>query len=205
MNSSDTIVAFDLHSVILKPDWKEIGRILWKWPHKFYLLSCAFRMKFIWKCLTLLFQEPTDEEYFALFQEYCPTLLPLIIDLFNSFKPMNDMVCILKELKTKGYELHIVSNVGPRRFKALKKHLPQVINLFDRVKINNGDVHHLIKKPSPEFFRDYIRDNNPENKQIIFIDDNKHNIKAASGFGIIGIRFTSANQLCKSLKQLGIL
>ena len=205
MNSSDTIIAFDLHSVVFAPSWKEVIKILWQWPHKLQILVCVFRPRFVWHGFTLLFHEPTDEEFFALFHEQCPKLLPLAIELFNSFKPMRGTVDILKELHAKGYVLHIVSNVGPRRFKTLKERFPQIMELFAMAKVNNGKAHHIIKKPNPQFFIDYLRDYIPEGKSVIFIDNNKHNIKAAAALEINGIRFKSPVQLRHALKERHIL
>jgi hypothetical protein len=34
MNTKDTIIAFDLHSVIFKANIQEMLRILWQWPKK---------------------------------------------------------------------------------------------------------------------------------------------------------------------------
>lgn len=205
MNQINTILAFDLHSVVFTPNWKEIIRILWRWPHKLHMIVCAFNIRFVWKCFALLFKNPTDEEYFALFQKYCPKLLPLIIDLFNSFKPIDGMVSLLKALKAKGYELHIMSNIGPRRFTYLQQRYPHIIGLFNKAKINNGDIHHLIKKPSLDYFNSYLQDYNPEGKQVLFIDDNKQNIKAANCLGIQTILFTSLHKLRHTLTQLNIL
>ena len=205
MNSTDTIIAFDLHSVVFTPNWHEIIKIFWHWPHKLLILACFFRFRFIWQCLTLFFHEPTDEEFFALFHERCPKLLPLAIAMFNSFEPMDGTVEILKELKAKGYVLHIASNVGPRRFKRLKERFPLIMNLFDDAKTNNGKANGIIKKPNPQFFIEYLRDYNPTHKKVIFIDDNKHNVKAARAFGIIGIDFKSPCQLRQALVQLQIL
>ena len=157
MNPSDTIIAFDLHSVVFAPNWKEVIKILWRWPHKLQIIACAFKPRFVWQGFRLLLHEPTDEEFFALFHERCPKLLPLAIELFNSFKPMRGTVDILKELHTKGYNLHIVSNVGPRRFKTLRERFPQIMDLFDKAKVNNGKAHAIIKKPNPQFFIEYLR------------------------------------------------
>lgn len=204
MNSSNTIIAFDLHSVVFTFNYKKALSILWLWPHKLSLLLCMFRIRLVWKCFTLLFHSPTDEEYFSLFGQYCPKLLPLIIDLFNAFKPINSTVTLLKELKAKGYELHIMSNIGPRRFEYLKTHYPDIIALFDKAKINNGNMLHLIKKPNLEYFSDYVKNYNTHNKSILFIDDKEKNIESASALGIIGIRFTSTDKLQTALQNLGI-
>ena len=205
MDSSNTILAFDLHSVIFTFNYKEALSIIFKWPDKLTLFLCAFKIRLVWKCFALLFHNPTDEEYFALFQQYCPKLLPLIIKLFNAFRPIKTMVDLLKELKAKGYELHIVSNIGERRFEFLKKRYPDIIALFDKAKITNSDVQHLIKKPSHEYFISYLKDYNSDHRSIIFIDDKEQNIEAATKAGIIGIRFISADKLRCIFSKLGIL
>jgi FMN phosphatase YigB (HAD superfamily) len=202
MNPTNTIIAFDLHSVIFTLNYREAFSILWRWPHKVSLFLCGFRIRLVWKCLTLLFHNPTDEEYFALFQQYCPKLLPLIIELFNAFIPVDSMVDLLKELKENGYELHILSNIGPRRFEFLQKRYPDIIALFDKVKITNGNIRHLIKKPNLDYFMSYLRDCNPRGKLVLFIDDKKRNIEAANAVGIIGIKFTSADKLRCTLSKL---
>ena len=205
MDSSNTIIAFDLHSVIFTFNYKEALLIIFQWPYKLTLFLCAFRIRLVWKCFALLFHNPTDEEYFALFQQYCPKLLPLIIELFNAFRPINTMVDLLKELKAKGSELHIASNIGARRFEFLKKRYPDIIALFDKAKITNSDVQHLVKKPSQEYFMSYLKDYNSDHRSIIFIDDKEQNIEAATKVGIIGIRFISADKLRCTFSKLGIL
>jgi FMN phosphatase YigB (HAD superfamily) len=206
MNTNkDTIIAFDLHSVVFKANIQEMLHILWQWPKKLKLLLCGLNLKLIWKAFRLLLNDPTDEEFFALFQSYCPALLPLIVKLFNAFKPIDKTIDILKELKSQGYILHIASNIGPRRFTALQNRYPDIIGLFEKATINNGNIENLIKKPHPEFFEKYLRDNNPEHRPVIFVDDKLRNITAAQKHGIQGIQFHSPEQLRKALTEMHIL
>ena len=65
---------------------------------------------------------------------------------------MRGTVDILKELHAKGYVLHIVSNVGPRRFKTLKERFPQIMELFAMAKVNNGKAHAHHKKTKSTVF-----------------------------------------------------
>jgi putative hydrolase of the HAD superfamily len=131
--------------------------------------------------------------------------LPLIINLFNAFKPIDPTVELLKELKTKGYELHIVSNIGQRRLGFLKNRYPAIIALFDKTKIPYGDIHHLVKKPNLEYFIGYLKDYNPQRKLVLFVDDKKQNIEAAASVGIVGIKFTSVDKLRCAFSKLNIL
>jgi len=77
--------------------------------------------------------------------------------------------------------------------------------LFEKATINNGNLENLIKKPHAEFFEIYLRDNNPEHKHVIFVDDKLRNINAAQNFGIHGIQFRSPEQLRRALTDMHIL
>lgn len=204
MNPHDVVLAFDLHSVIFTHDWRQVGKILWNYPHKLYAISCGFNLKFVCKSLHLFFDNPTDEEFFALFAQYCPKLVPLALDLMNAYKPQEPMVTIVQKLKSHGYSLHVVSNIGPRRYRTLCEKYPEIMNLFDKAKTINNDIDNLIKKPNPQFFHDYLRDYDPEHKKVIFIDDKKENVQSARSVGLQAIRFKNPSQLICQLDKMGI-
>jgi FMN phosphatase YigB (HAD superfamily) len=205
MNSQNVIIAFDLHSVLFKPNWKEIAHILWQYNNKLSIIACAFNPKLVYKGLQLLAHNPTDEEVFAFFETFCPKLMPLAVDLMNAQRIVPAMAELVKELKNKGYALHIMSNIGPRRYPVICSRFADIMSLFEQAKIINYDHHTVIKKPNPQYFKDYLQSCNPEHKPVIFIDDNKKNIKAAQEFGFVGIRFKQPEQLRAQLKNMNIL
>lgn len=205
MKINDTIIAFDLHSVLFKPNWREVGHILWHYKHKLSILACAFKPRLVYKSLRLLANDPTDEEFFALFEQHCPHLMQLAIDLMNAHRLMTPMINLVKELKAKGYALHIISNIGPRRYPTLCSRFPELMAHFDKAKTVYAEAKAIIKKPNPEFFKTYLRDFNPDHKSVIFIDDNKRNINVAKSFGFVCIRFTKPEHLRTQLASLGIL
>lgn len=202
MDPINTIIVFDLHGVIFTPDWTKVFELLCNYDHKLYLISCGFRPRLVYKSLKLLLNNPTDEEFFALFKLYCPKFLPLAVDLMNAHKPVEPMVQILQELKFKGYALHVASNIGPNRFKFLCCKYPLIMNLFEKVKTTSGDLELLIKKPDIQFFKEYQKECNPENKPIIFVDDKKENIVSAQLLGFSGVRFKNVAQLLVQLNML---
>jgi len=112
---------------------------------------------------------------------------------------------IVKDLVQQDYTLHILSNIGPRRFKQLSDDFPQLIGYFKRVKIVDPNNAPRIKKPDTQFFVDYLKEYTQPKQQVILIDDNKKNIKIARSLGMIAIPFRSAKQLRKQLQQLDIL
>jgi FMN phosphatase YigB (HAD superfamily) len=199
------IIAFDLHSVVFKPDIRRMVCILWRWPKKLSLILCALNLKLVWKSFRLLFNSPTDQEYFAVFQHHCPDILPLVIELFNAFKPIEKTVAIIRELSALGYKLHIASNIGPLRYRVLCDTYPDILKLFERSTIQMGTSGNIIKKPNPEFFNIYLRYNNPEHRKVIFVDDKLCNIAAAQKCGMQVIQFHSPEQLRVALIEMHIL
>lgn len=201
---SETIIAFDLHSVIFFPDWKEIASLLWRSDCKLRLLKNAFNVRLMAASFYLLLHNPTDEEFFAIFRKRCPELLQFMTNLMNAHKPGQECVALLHTLRDSGYRLDIISNIGPSRFAALQEKYSAIINLFQFSKINSGNADALVKKPDPLFFAEYLRDAGVDGKRIIFVDDNKRNIASAASLGIKSIHFKSARRLKADLEKLGI-
>ncbi len=205
MNQTKKIIAFDLHGVIFTVDWRQVWQVFWHYPHKLRLIGCGFHIALIWRGLRLLFDNATDVEVYALFNKYCPNLLPFIIDITNVHVPVPEMVRLLQQLKARGYELHILSNVGPERLKRLQERYPEVIGLFDKMLINNGDPNNLIKKPQKAFYELYLHKFNLQPNTVLFIDNKKVNVHEAHELGFSTIRFKNPKQLISELTKLNII
>lgn len=205
MDISNIIVAFDLHGVVLTPEWSSALRAIWEFKHKFSILGVLFKPRMLWLSFKLLFNHPTDEEFFTIIDKYSPTLMPLALSIMNAHKPIKGTVSILHQLKDLGYELHIVSNIGPRRYHYLTQKFPELMNLFVAAKINNGDGLAIQKKPQPGFYRDYLRCYNPYDKTVIFIDNEKANLTTIDHDKMIGVLFKSPAVLEQQLKELEVL
>jgi len=178
---------------------------LWNTKQKWTLFTTIFHFGLVWQLLKMIWHDATDEEFYELFEQQRPILLPLIMEMTNTQKIIPGMDQIIKELADRGYNLHILSNIGPRRFKQLKEDFPPIISQFSQAKIVQPDgPQKKKKKPDPQFFHDYLHEYKQENQNIIFIDDNKKNIAIARSLDITAIQFKSAKQLRKQLAQLGI-
>jgi FMN phosphatase YigB (HAD superfamily) len=197
-------IAFDLHGVIFHLDWRQILKLFWHYPHKFRLLLCCLDPRMMWHGTRVLLHHPTDEECYAVFERFWPRVLPFIIECTAAQKPIAAMVSLLHELKAKGYQLHLVSNSGPRRFALMEKQFGDIVALFDCVCISNGDVADLIKKPQRRFFVRYLQQCGADPKTVLFIDDSKGNIAAAQCAGLQTIRFKNARQLVDAFNCRGI-
>ncbi len=206
MDIQNTIIAFDLHSVVFTRDLRGVLSVLWQSPQKRSLLTALLRYRLMRDSIRLLFNTPTDEEFFVLFEREKPDIVPCIVELMNAHKPIPGTVAILQDLSKAGFSLHIMSNIGARRLALLRERYQDIFALFDKAMINSGcNAQPMIKKPDAHYFTDYLQRYNPDNKKIIFIDDNKHNIAAAERHDILGIRFKNPAQLRMDLINLGIL
>jgi len=201
MTKNNIIITFDLHEVIFTFDYKKVATILWNTPHKWKLFTTLFHLPFIWNLVKMVWNDATDEAFYKLFEQRRPILLPLVIKMTNAQKIIPGMETIVKELADQGYTLHILSNIGPRRFKQLSQDFPQVIGNFKTAKIVQPHSNPT-KKPAVEFFQDYLKNYIKPGQHVIFIDDNKKNIQSARSLGITAIPFKSAAQLRNELEFL---
>lgn len=107
---------------------------------------------------------------------------------------------VLYKLHEQGYNLYGLTNWSGETF-------PYVFYKYD--------FFHLFKdivvsgrenciKPEPDIYKLCLVRNNLNPRESIFIDDNVDNVIAANQQGITGIHFTNAEELHKSLINLGI-
>lgn len=116
--------------------------------------------------------------------------------------PIHDTVAVLKELKEAGkYKLYALTNWSAETF-------PKALKLYDFLHWFDGRVvsgEERLRKPAPKFYHVLLNRYNLKPEDVIFIDDNLRNVKAAEAIGIHSIHFLSAAQLHGDLKKLGLL
>ena len=96
--------------------------------------------------------------------------------------------------------LYIASNFSHERIAEVRQYHPEV---FEFAKDTYWSCDLGITKDSPEFFERVLWDLKAEPSEILFIDDNRDNIMAASEVGIAGILFTDVKNLKKCLTRHG--
>lgn len=114
----------------------------------------------------------------------------LVIDL--------DTLNIVGQLNAQGISQYICTNTLPWRLDkwkeeySLEKHFKKIFSINELGLLKNDPkVYEYIKKEILE-------------KNIYFIDDSLHNLKAAETTGIIGIQYISDEQIKEELKFLNI-
>lgn len=207
ISPANTIITFDIHGVLFAPDSKKIKQLIKTNKSILKVLVYLLWPPFILDILKLVHQKVVPEEIIKYLCSRYKGIAPYqkyAIGLANAQKPIPHMSTIVSELKNKGYQLHVFSNIGSEIFKELSAEHKEFFAQFDTIYIPH-EANHFIGKPRHQAFHDYLKRCNPLNQQIIFIDNRWRNIKAAHACQIFGIHFKSAKQLLKQLEQLAII
>lgn len=204
VNPHSSIIAFDIHGVLFKADWKKIAQMMWADKKTYRLCIYLFNPWFIYDlvrlsnkgavleaCITFL---SSKYRHFAQHEDF-------IILAANTQKPIFAMVNILHFLKNQGYVLHIFSNIGSSLYEDLSIQFPHIFTLFDDAFTPNG----FDGKSHQKTFIQYLKEFNPDNKQVLFVDNNKNNIIMANTVGIVSVYYKNPRQLRTTFKELRII
>jgi 2-haloacid dehalogenase len=109
-------------------------------------------------------------------------------------------VAILRDLRSKGHRLHALTNWSAETFPMIRDTYP-VFKEFDGIVVS-GEEHLL--KPDAAIYRCLLERYALQAEESLFIDDNKDNVEAAKAIGMHAVRFVSAEELEKQLRELGV-
>jgi FMN phosphatase YigB (HAD superfamily) len=216
-NPNTAIIAWDFHDVLVHKNWwamlQRIGKILNESKNRWQLVKVIPSILF--DAYKIKDNCSSAEELIAAFLNKYPVLAPHkkeLLMVINQHEPNNESVKILRQLKKEGYRNFLASNIGKTSLKIMQQLFPRIFKQFDGDYIPQTEstlgYQSLIAKPCIEYyqeFRDYLKTKGIDKQTaIIFIDDNIKNIEAAnnSGLNIIGILFTSPEQLNTDLNNL---
>lgn len=107
---------------------------------------------------------------------------------------------ILKDLRSRGYSLMMLSNFEPWMDPLLDQ--LGYRETFDTLYLSYKTD---LEKPSPEAYNQVLEDLQLAGKEVLFIDDQSKNVDAAQELEINSIHFTSAEQLRQELIARKIL
>lgn len=199
----NTVVVFDIHGVLLKTDYRKILALL-RTRQTFILLKYLCNPRVLWAMIKLSSRNAIAEEYLV----YCTSRYKqladckdLLLAIANAQKPIDQTCALVYSLKQQGYSLHILSNIGLLMYHHLYQRFPHLFDQFDKIKIANPTENYL-SKPNPRMYELYLKECNPEGKQVIFIDDKQKNIRAAQNAGMLGLRFKTGHDLHQKMQQL---
>ena len=119
-----------------------------------------------------------------------------ITDFYLHLIPIVENIRLFKQLASK-FNIYILSNFQDKQFTKLT-------NLYPFLSDAKGSVissAHNCKKPEPEIYKVLLKNYNLKAESCIFIDDLYENIKAANNYGILGIHYTSYENLLDDLSK----
>ncbi len=207
VSPENTIIIFDLHGVIFKSDVAGMINLILFSPCAGRLIIQCFNPFFLYDAFQLR-RNLYIAEYLILFlgtkYESLQPCLPLFLRAANLQIPAWKTIDIVRQLKERGYTVHLFSNIGESLFADLQEQHPEIFSLFDA--ITTGSKENKYKgKPHPAVFYNYIVNHPSHGKQRLLIDDKARNIAFARAFNIAGIRYRSAASLLNWFKTHGIL
>jgi 2-haloacid dehalogenase len=113
---------------------------------------------------------------------------------------LDEAVGVLREVKAAGLRCLALSNMEPSTFAARRTRFA-FMDWFDGFVISGVEG---VAKPDRRIFQILLRRYRLEPATTVFIDDSAANVEAASGLGMIAVRYTSARQLRGQLRSLGL-
>ena len=112
-----------------------------------------------------------------------------------------DAAALVRELKSSGYRLFLLSNINRLHFEYIEEKF-DIIKAFDELILSYmiGAI-----KPEPAIYEDVIKRAGGDKSKILYIDDREDLVKEALRLGIDSIRFEGAENLKVAMKKRGVL
>lgn len=108
---------------------------------------------------------------------------------------------LIDALKAAGCNLYILSNFP----QATYEHSPKVLDFIDKTDGQIISYQYQVIKPDEEIYKLLLSKYNLNADECVFIDDKIENVEGAENCGIMGIHFTSIDDLMHRLRSMEIL
>ena len=204
---ANAIIIFDLHGVLFKANVIDMIKVMIFSPCAGRIFISLMNPFFIYDALKMRYQNYIVEYIIITMCKkytYLQPCLPLLLRVANVQIPNWHAIEIVQDLKSRGFTIHLFSNIGEHLYADLESQYPDVFRMFDAVCLSSKTIHY-IGKPDPLAFYTYIVTYPGHDKIRLMIDDRARNIACARAFNIAGIYFKSASGLHKWLQRHGIL
>jgi FMN phosphatase YigB (HAD superfamily) len=125
------------------------------------------------------------------------SMKPLFIKMIDCQIINKPVVDAIKMLKTHGYKVYLATNLWTALVPDFQKLFPDIVSLFESLYFpsqENGNLY----KPDPEYYLDFMRRYSVV-EDIVFVDDDRANIKAARQVGWKCILYKHAHDFKKQI------
>lgn len=199
--SKPQLLLFDLGNVLVQLDLDRFSKVLG--------IDAADAENHFGKGLRVLTDQyergiRTTNEYFASLRSNFENRFD-VVTLEKAFEsvltdPMPGMENLVRRVTTK-LPAALVSNTNEYHFSSVLPRIPALQYLPNRyLSYEMGAL-----KPYPEFYDYIIRHEQVKPEEMLFIDDLKANVEAATRAGMRGYQFRNAAELEDELRNLGVL
>lgn len=110
-------------------------------------------------------------------------------------------VCVLRELRERGYALHALTNYSAETFPLARRQYG-FLEWFDEIVVSGEEG---IVKPDREIYDMLVERTGLDPAASVFVDDREENVRAAEDLGFTGIVFRGAERLRGEMVRLGLL
>jgi HAD superfamily hydrolase (TIGR01509 family) len=196
---STTIFVFDLHHVVIRPDYLRILKKCKDIPQPWKLFLTAFNPYFMYDVIQLVRTSRVPEEYIMVLSAKYPVLRQYIgigITLLNTQKLIPSTYEVIQKLKKAGFKVYVFSNIGQQTYQELLKQLPELETLFDDIQVASAEQQWL-HKPYIDAYKHMLQKFNVKPEHVIFIDNKLSNFTQAEALGIKTLLYESEEQFRK--------
>lgn len=190
----------------------DVGNVLVDYDWKRYLGTFHFDEKTEKKIAAAVFEHPlweeadrgvlSFEELTEGFVKNCPELGTEIRRVYerlgDTIFPLDYACGWVRELKSKGLKVYILSNYSRRMFEQTKDKM-EFLALTDGA-LFSFECHMI--KPETEIYEELIRRYRIRPERAVFIDDRQKNVDGAKEAGLLGLRFTDYQDTRRALERL---
>lgn len=201
------VILWDIHDVILERDTEKLKRDLSGFEGKadVFRQSSVGMVKDMFYGVYKMFKSGSTAEYFlAVARKHNNRALEkLIITIANAQRVIPGTADIIEDLHAQGYRQCIGSNMGVEMFENLMEQ-PYAHAIFNReifhidaselVVYDKEDPARAVTKPQQAFYGEFLRKNNLDSGNVVFIDDKAKNVRAAQECGMYGIQYQKSSE-----------
>ena len=132
LTPENTIVVFDLHHVLMRPEYKQMAKLIFRHPKKKQLLKVVSSPSLVRRFAKKIGSETPEKTMKDLENHFSETkhgivvrdtLSPLIQEICNAQKPDLPTFEVIERLHKSGYGIYLLSNIGIEYFAALREKL----------------------------------------------------------------------------------
>lgn len=117
-------------------------------------------------------------------------------DLFDKLCEIPETVELIKELKGKGHNIYVLSNMPREYYLEMKKF--EVFRYVDGAVISSEE---LLIKPDPRIYKILIDRYNLNVSESLFVDDKRGNVDAALALGMEAIEFKGIEEGVRAVRE----